>query len=162
MDAQFKVICNHTAGNPVQQFILVDCPRCLGTGFYNALSWGTDGKVITVSGFPKLAQQIQKILTENKRSTGYGFDYSVMTDTINPGTLTAIKSEVARCMAYLQINQRQEQSEGFFYLPSEQIVKLISLDVQIDPSDPRGVFVNVSVQTLSNTKNGAVQVYLRG
>ena len=149
MDAQFKVICNHTAGNPVQQFILVDCPRCLGTGFYNA-------------GFPKLAQQIQKILTENKRSTGYGFDYSVMTDTINPGTLTAIKSEVARCMAYLQANQKQEQSEGFFYLPSEQITKLVSLDVQIDPSDPRGVFVNVSVQTLSNTKNGAVQVYLRG
>lgn len=160
MDAKFQVACNHIVGNPKQSFTLLACPRCLGSGFYNALSYGPDGKVVLVSGFNKLQQQIQKILTENKRPTGYGFDYSVLTSTINAATITAIKSEISRCLLYLQGSQQQEKSEGFFYLPTEEIDKLLFVDVQINPSDPRGVFVTAQIQTISG-KPTDVTSYLR-
>lgn len=151
MDALFQVKCDHTIGFPQQTFTLVSCPRCLGVGFYNALSYGNDGKVLEAKSGMLLTQAVQKILTENKRSTGYGFDYTVLTGTINPGTLTAVKSEVLRCLLYLSSSQQQEKLEGFQYLPTEEIAHVASMDAFINPTDPRSIIVNVNVITVSGT-----------
>jgi len=158
MDAQFKVTCNHILGNPLQQFILLTCPRCLGKGFYNAYQFGTDGKIVTVSGVNKLIQQIQKILTETKRPSGYGFDYSVLSGVIAPNTITAVKSEIVRCIEYLKSSQQQEKKEGFIYLPTEEIStngqSITVLDAFVTETDPRAVTVNVSVLTVAGATAG--------
>lgn len=153
MDAKFKVVCTHAVGIPVQQFLLTTCPRCLGKGFYNAYQFGIDGKMITVSGVNKLSQQIQKILTETKRPSGYGFDYSVLTGVISPNTLTAVKSEIVRCIEYLKASQQQEKREGFTYLPTEEISTdsraIAVLEAFVDQTNPRAVYINISVLTVA-------------
>jgi len=151
MDARFVVKCDHLVGIPAQRYLLTTCPRCLGIGTYNAYSIGTDGRVVPATGVTKLVQQISKILTEQKRPSGYGFDYSVLTGTITPSTLTAVKSEVFRCLEYLKNVQAQEKLEGFLYLPTEEISTISTLDAFVSPSDPRQVFVNVSVFTVAGT-----------
>jgi len=155
MDAKFKVICNHVVGSPLQQFTLVTCPRCLGKGFYNSYSFGTDGKMLVVSGVNKLSQQIQKILTEAKRPSGYGFDYSVLTGVITPSTVTAVKSEILRCIEYLKASQQQEKKEGFMYLPTEEISttaqSITVLDASVNELDPRSLLINLSVLTVAGT-----------
>jgi hypothetical protein len=159
MDAKFRVTCDHKVGIPAQNFTLNTCPRCLGKGFYNAFSFGTDGKIVTVSGINKLSQQIQKILTEPKRPTGYGFDYSVLSGVIAPNTLTAVKSEVIRCIEYLKSLQTQEKSEGFIYLPTEEIDSISVIDAFVDPTDPRAIFINVSVVTKAgNTSDVSTRI----
>ena len=149
MDAKFNVVCNHIIGLPAQGFLLETCPRCMGAGYYNAISYGTTGKVVTVVGFDKLSQQINKILIEDKRPSGYGFDYTILSGTITPATQTAVQSEVMRCIVYLQNLQRIERSRGFKYLPSEELSNTVSVDAQINPDDPRGIIVTLGIQTVS-------------
>jgi len=152
MDALFKVKCDHLIGIPPQQFTLTSCARCLGKGYYNGVQFGPDGRIITVTGVDKLSQQIVKILTEKKRPSGYGFDTNILSGVITPSTLTAVKSEVIRCIEYLKSLQQKEKSEGFIYLPTEEIATgfpITTIDAFINPSDPRGVFVNVSILTVS-------------
>jgi hypothetical protein len=161
MDAKFKVICDHVVGNPSQNFTLLGCPRCLGNGFYNASSYGHDGKVVTVFGQYLLIQQIQKILTEEKRPTGYGFDYTVLTGTINAATLTAVKAEVLRCLQYLSDSQQQEKLEGHNYLPTEEIQSVGGVDAFIPDNEPRMVIVNASVTTISGASITATNIPLR-
>ena len=161
MDAQFVVKCDHVVGLPVQSFILSTCPRCLGRGTYNAYSIGNDGRIVTVVGVKKLVQQITKILTERKRPSGYGFDYSVLTGVITPGTLTAVKSEVFRCVQYLKDVQQREKLEGFLYLPTEEIGHIGALDAYVSSEDPRQVFVTVSVFTLAGTTAEVNNVSIR-
>lgn len=151
MDARFVVKCDHQTGIPSQNFMLNTCPRCLGVGTYNAYSIGNDGRIVTVSGVNKLAQQMAKIITEPKRSSGYGFDYSVLSGIITPSTVTAIKSEVFRCLQYLKGAQEQEKLEGFLYLPTEEISTVNTLDAFVSPDDPRKVFVTVSVFTVAGS-----------
>jgi hypothetical protein len=160
MDAKFQVTCDHTLGFPLQTFTLGTCPRCLGMGFYEASYYGGDGNVVMLSGIQLLSQQISKILTEEKRPTGYGFDYTVLGGVINPGTVTAVKSEVLRCLQYLSDSQQQEKLEGFHYLPTEEIERVNSVDAFIADSDPRTVIVNASVTTVSG-KSVATTVPLR-
>ena len=160
MDAQFQVTCDHVVGNPPQNFVLQTCPRCLGFGFYHASSFGMDGKIITLSGSPLLSQQIQKILTEDKRPTGYGFDYTVLSGTINSGTITAVKSEVLRCLQYLATNQQTEKQAGYQYLPTEEIANVSGVDATQDANDPRQVNVSANVVTVSGV-NLIVNVPLR-
>jgi hypothetical protein len=151
MDARFVVKCDHAVGIPSQNFMLNTCPRCLGRGTYNAYTIGTDGKIVTVSGVSKLSQQIAKILTEQKRPSGYGFDYSVLSGTITPSTITAVKSEVMRCIQYLKGVQEQEKLEGFLYLTTEEISTVNTLDAFVSAADPRQVFVTVSVFTVAGS-----------
>lgn len=151
MDARFVVKCDHLIGIPTQNFLLTTCPRCLGRGTYNAYSIGTDGRVVMASGVTKLTQQIMKAITERRRPSGYGFDYSVLSGVITPSTITAVKSEVFRCLQYLKGVQQQEKLEGFLYSPTEEISHVTALDAYISPSDPREVFVTVSVVTTAGS-----------
>lgn len=155
MDAKFKVFCDHVVGDPPQQFVLQTCPRCLGAGFYEASSFDTDGHAVMLSGPLLLSQQIQKILTEEKRPTGYGFDYTVLKGTINQSTVTAVKSEVQRCLQYLSDSQQQEKLEGFVYLPTEEISTIEGVDAFVPDDDPRTVTVNASVTTVSGVRANA-------
>ena len=140
---------------------MTSCPRCLSNGFYNASSYGHDGKVVIVVGPNLLVQQIQKILTEEKRPTGYGFDYTVLSGTINSATITAVKAEVLRCLQYLSDSQQQEKLEGHNYLPTEEIQSLGGVDAFVPDNEPRTVIVNASVVTVSGASVTANNVPLR-
>lgn len=161
MDARFVVKCDHVVGRPAVNYLLHTCPRCLGYGTFNAYSIGTDGKFVVVQGVEKLSQQIRKILTEQKRSSGYGFDYSVLSGVITPSSIIAIKSEVMRCIEYLKVSQQQEAREGFNYLPTEQISRVSTIDAYVNPADPRGVFVTAAVFTVSGDTADVLNLPIR-
>jgi hypothetical protein len=133
----------------------------LGTDEYHAYSIGHDGKIVVVAGSNKLAQQIAKILTEKKRTTGYGFDLSVLTGTLDQSSITAVKSEVFRCMQYLMSIQNQERLEGYAYIPSEEISSVSSLDAYIASDDPRKMYVSVAVVTKAGTTAAVSNIPIR-
>lgn len=161
MDARFAVKCDHVVGVPAQMFILTTCPRCLGTGVYNAYSIGPDGKIVTVMGADKLAQQITKILVESRRPSGYGFDYGLLTGVIDQSSVTAVKSEVFRCMQFLKTSQTQEKLEGFSYIPSEEIDTVSALEAFVDSADPRRINVSVAVITKAGTTATVTNIPIR-
>jgi hypothetical protein len=141
-------------------YTLASCPRCLGTGEYGGFSYGTDGKLFTLSGVAQLSQQIKKILTEKKRSTGYGFDFSLLSGVIDAARLTTIQSEVVRTLNYLKALQQAEKLRGFVYLPSEEIDDLDSVRAIQDTADPRTVFVTARVIARSG-RTASITVLLR-
>jgi hypothetical protein len=73
----------------------------------------------------------------------------VLSGVITASTITAVKSEVFRCLQYLKGVQAQEKLEGFTYLPTEEISHVTALDAYVSPTDPREVFVTVSVITVA-------------
>jgi len=153
MDAVGKVTCDHRVGDPVIAYVLDTCPRCLGTGEYGGVVFGSDGKIATQSKGPQLSQQIKKILTENRRSTGYGFDYKLLRGVVDRGRITAIQGEILRCMDYLKVVQKENKKQGFYYNPQEEMGSIVldTLLVKQDSLDLRNVLVSFSVLSVSGS-----------
>lgn len=151
MDFNCQTICNHRVGDPEVQYTSSNCPRCLGSNTYGGLSFEASGKLSTLFFSDQLAQQIKKILTEGRRPTGYGFDYSLLSGVIDNSKLSAIYAEVARCILYLQSLQQQEIKAGHVYAGNEQIKALGSLTVEQSTTRPQEVEVYVTVQTMVGT-----------
>jgi hypothetical protein len=143
--------CDHRVGIPVVAYTLEACPRCLGKGTYGSLGFDGHGKVLVVSKGAQIQQSIYKILTESKRASGYGFDYSVLTGTVDASSITAIKSEIARCIQYLITAQTAAQVLGTLYDPAERISSISSLNVAQDTTEPRKVTAVVIVLTAANS-----------
>ena len=152
MDVVSRIVCDHRAGSPLVGYTSFTCPMCLAKNVRGDFSIGSDGKIQTTGGFSALKQQMLKILTENKRASGYGFDYRLLAGVIDPGTLSAIKAEVIRCLSYLKYTQQREKYDGFTYLPSEELASLDTVAVAQDSSDPRRVYVNVTAVAVSGKK----------
>jgi len=144
-----EIKCNHRVGDPLQTFKLDDCPRCLGRGWYGGVGIDSSGKLILISGVDKLRQQVKKILIEDRRPSGYGFDYSVLTDVIDAETVYRVKTEVIRCTDYLMQLQRRRKHRGFEYAPSEEIRSIKNIKVVQNPIEPRELIVTLSVISVS-------------
>jgi hypothetical protein len=147
------VICNHQVGsNPVTNYVLATCPRCQGKGVYGGINYDARGDANELSGVSLLVQQIQKVLTENRRPSGYGFDYNLMAGVIDAGRINAIKSELIRALSYLKFVQQSAIAAGFQYLPTEELDSIGNLTIQNDPNDPRKLTVAVTVVSVSGTQ----------
>lgn len=144
------VKCDHRVGNPIISYTQENCPRCLSKGYYGGIDFDFSGKISTVSNGEGLAQKIKKILTEKKRPSGYGFDYSlVINASVNKETI--VRYEVSRCLNYIQNLISSEKSRGIKFNPSEEIQSIENIKVNINENDPREVIVYVTVITKSGT-----------
>jgi len=152
MDLLGKTSCNHIVGIPPVAYILDTCPRCLRMEEYGGVAYDTGGKVQTITGVSQIGQQIRKILTENIRSSGYGFDYSLLRGVIDSPTISVIKNEVVRCITYLYNLQQQSKKEGFNYRPDEEISSIQSVDAYQSTTEPRTVVVALIVLTVSGAQ----------
>jgi hypothetical protein len=160
MELLGEKICNHIAGDPPVSYVLQTCPKCLGKGTHGDISFDTSGKVYTLTGINQLKQQLKKILTENIRDTGYGFNYNLVLSTVDDSQLLSITRELNRCLTYFNNVQLQAQSNGFFYSNTEKIDSIESIDVFRD-TDPRTVNALVYCKTVSG-KDLNVVIPLRG
>ena len=149
MELLGKNTCNHVVGNPAISYTLANCPRCLGKGVYGDVSFDNAGRLNILNNVLQLNQQIEKTLTENKRPSGYGFDYTLLSGTIDSGKTLAIKREVTRVINYLINVQQNEKASGFYYRTTEEIFSLDSVDVYQDPSEPRQVIIITNITTVS-------------
>ena len=107
-----KIKCDHRVGDPVQVFLPEYCPRCKGRGWYGGIAFGNDGKIQFLQNRDYLPHQVEKILTENLRNTGYGFDRRIINGIIEESTLLNIKQEIVRVMTYFKNLQRENQKNG--------------------------------------------------
>ena len=148
MDLLGEKICDHIAGDPSISYIVSTCPKCLGKGTYGDISFDNGGKTQTCSGVNQLKQQLKKIIIENTRDTGYGFNYNLVLSTGGDAQLLSITRELNRCLTYLNNNQITAQSNGFFYSNTEIINSIESIDVFRDV-DPRTVNALLYCKTVS-------------
>ena len=143
-------LCDHVVGNPATRYVQEHCPRCRGKGVYHAFNILVTGQVEKLSGFAALSQNITKILTEEMRTTGYGFDYSVFHQGEATGDLSSgIRGEVYRAMEYLMMLQATARTQGFRYLPTEEIDSIDDVKVMRHSVDPRQYFVTIYLTTTS-------------
>ena len=149
MELLGKINCSHIIGDPPQSFVLNTCPRCLGKGSYGDISYDNAGRLNTISNIQQLNQQIEKILIETVRNSGYGFDNSLINGVIDSGKLLAIKRELIRVINYFINNQQIEKSSGYYYRTTEEVYSLLSADVFQDNSEPRKVIALVKIMTVS-------------
>lgn len=155
------VTCDHRVGNPVVAYSLDACPRCMGKGVYGGVNYDLQGHVDELFGVNMLTQQIKKILTENRRPSGYGFDYNLFTGVIDQGRIGAIRSEIVRTISYLKFVQQTAKAGGFTYLPTEELDSIQNLTIQNDTVDPRMLVVAVDVLSVSGTQTSTTVVMRR-
>lgn len=156
-----EVKCDHKVGDPEVDFESSKCPRCRGKGVYYAFSMSPAGRIEFLTGFDALTFQIKKILTEARRPSGYGFDYRVLNPQQSSGDpITAITSEIYRVMQYFMNLQRQSKSEGYNYLPTEELVSVDSVRVTRSTTDPRQVYITIYVTTRSGQTNAVTQTLI--
>jgi hypothetical protein len=148
MDLMGEKVCDHVAGDPPVNYVISTCPKCLGTGTYGDICFDTSGKVQTITGINQLKQQLKKILIENTRNTGYGFNYNLVLSTVENSQLLSITRELNRCLTYFSNIQISAQSNGFFYSNTEIIDSIESIDV-FRYTDPRTVNALVYCKTVS-------------
>ena len=160
MELLGKNICDHIVGDPPTAYTLFDCPRCLSKGVYGDIVYDGSGRITTLLNSNQLRQQLEKILIENIRETGYGVDYKVLGGVIDSGKLLAIKRELTRVVNYFINNQQQEKASGFYYKTSEEVDSLDSVDVYADSLEPRKIIVLIGVTTVSG-KNVSIKLPLR-
>lgn len=151
--------CDHIAGDPSVSYVLKTCPKCLGKGTYGDISFDTSGKLYTVTGINQLKQQLKKILIENTRNTGYGFNYNLVSLNTNDSQLLSINRELNRCLTYFNNLQIKNQREGFYYGNTELLDSIESIDVFRD-TDPRTVNALVYCKTVSG-RNVEIIIPLR-
>jgi hypothetical protein len=165
MDFQGTVTCDHRVGDPVQAYMLNTCPRCLGTGKYGGPNFLASGAIETLQGSKQLSQQIRKILAENKRESGYGFDYRLLRGVIDTTTVGIVRNEIIRCLFYLRDLQIAEKKSGTAYSPTEQLDTsdqfINFVNVFQDSSEPRKLRVEIAVTTISGAQASASTVLKR-
>lgn len=140
-------VCNHIVGNPEVKYVLQNCPRCLGKGTYGDIVFDNEGHIKTITGISQLKQQLKKIIIENTRDTGYGFNYNLIS-FVNDVQLLAIKKELNRCIEYLSNTQVKEQREGFYYSNTELLDSIEEVNVERNV-DVRSVDVTIYCKTVS-------------
>ena len=150
MDVLMRIMCDHRAGEPIVGYTLLTCPKCLGSGYTGEVQFDNLGNLATISNVDSLFQQVRKILSENKRDTGYGFDYSLMKGVIDNATILAIYREIVRCISYLSTTQQDEKSRGYKIGPNEEIRSIYSVSVTQDPTEPRLLNVIIKLRTAAN------------
>jgi len=151
MDITGKIKCDHYVGIPPVNYLLKDCPRCLGTGEYGGFAPLDKGDVPVVEGVAYLKQSIKKILLEKKRFSGYGFDYDLLRGIGDPESLLAIKREVKRCILYLKSAQQEDIKKGTKYASNEMIYDVRDIDVKFDLAEPRKLFITLNVIAVSGS-----------
>ena len=150
MEFKAKVICDHRVGSPVTAYVQGKCPKCKGKGTYGGVQYDNQGQVLKVSNVETLKQKIEKILIEDRRPTGYGFDYSLFRGyVIDDSTISAAKAEVIRCISYIRFIQQNEIRNGYFYTPSEELVGIKNITTSIDSLDPRKLVISVILRAKS-------------
>jgi hypothetical protein len=154
------VKCDHRVGDPLVGFSSVQCPRCRGKNVYHAFSISPSGLVETLSGFDSLALQLKKIMSESRRPSGYGFDYRTLLNSLQTDPISSISNEIYRVLRYFMDLQQQSKSEGYVYLPTEELSVVNSVQVTRQ-SDPRAFLVVISVTTKSG-QSGSVSQLLQG
>jgi hypothetical protein len=152
MDILNRVTCDHIAGDPSVGYTLNNCPKCLGLGYIGECKFDSLGNLSAIYNQSSLNQQVLKILTENKRSTGYGFDYSLMKGVIDTTTTLAVYREIVRCISYLSTMQQEEKSRGVKISTNEEIKSIVSLNVMQNIIEPRKLDIVLTLRTVSNQK----------
>jgi len=161
MDFLGTQTCDHIVGVPAVKYILNTCPRCLGNGYYGSPGFDSHGKVALLNKGNQLNQAITKILKENMRPTGYGFNYNTLSGNIDPTTISSIKAEIVRCVNYLIQVQINAQGNGVQYDPKEQLSGINYLDVQQNTLEPRSVVVTLIVINALNQTTSPVVITLQ-
>lgn len=151
MDISGKIRCDHVVGLPAINYILEDCPRCLGKGEYGGFAPLDKGDVPLVTGVKYLEQSIKKILSEKKRSSGYGFDYTLLRGIGDSESLLAIKREIKRVILYLKSAQEEDKKKGTIYASNETIYDVRDINVDFDSAEPRKLFITLTVIALSGS-----------
>lgn len=149
MDIINTVVCNHIVGNPPVAYIQEYCPRCQGKGYYGCITFSPQGGINFCSGVTQLVQQIKKIFTERRRTTGYGLDYTLLSGVIDDTKLIAIQNEIIRCLSYYKKIQQQDKLNNFYYNPDEEISSIDTPTLIQDSTDPRKVTISVNVYSVS-------------
>lgn len=141
--------CNHIVGIPEQAYTQTLCPLCLGTGVYGGLEFNPAGRVTTVSGSLTVKQKVEKILTEKRRSSGYGLDYSKVRNMSVVRDKQLIIHEIHRCLEYLLQLQAIEKYNNVQFSSSAEISKVKNILVYSVPEDPRKLLAIVDIVTVS-------------
>ena len=87
MDLGGRIICDHYVGVPAVNYTLESCPRCMSTGTYGGFSPSNKGDIPLVEKLDYLRQSLEKVFIENKRNTGYGFDYNLLVGIGDPSSI---------------------------------------------------------------------------
>jgi hypothetical protein len=160
MDFKGKIICNHIAGDPSENFILENCPKCKGKGWYGGLTFTKFGKIEMITGAANLSQQLEKIIIERTRATGYGTNYNLLKGVIDINSLKAINAEILRVINYYVSNQKRNEQKGFIYNITEKLIN-VNIKVTQDTSDPRNVIINIIALTQSR-KEMSLNIPIKG
>ncbi|MCK9428825.1 MAG: hypothetical protein M0R17_02290 [Candidatus Omnitrophica bacterium] len=147
MDILARIPCDHRAGEPLVGYVLDTCPKCLGSGYIGEFQIDNSGNLVTIYNQDSLSQQVIKILKENKRSTGYGFDYSLMRGVIDTTTTLVVYREIVRCISYLSTLQQEEKAKGNKISSNEEIKSIISLEVTQNIYEPRQLDIVLNLRT---------------
>jgi len=143
MDIGGKIQCDHYVGVPAINYLLADCPRCMGTGEYDK------GDVPLVAEFRYLEQSLIKVFSENKRPTGYGFDYHLLIGLGDHASLLEVKKEVKRCVLYLKQAQQEDKNRGVRYAANEEIYDVRDINIAFDVAEPRRLSITLTVIAVS-------------
>jgi hypothetical protein len=149
MDLLGTVVCNHIVGIPSVAYVLNTCPRCQGKGYYGGISFDNLGNLNVVTDGALLQQEITKILTENMRPNGYGFNYSLLSSVVNPDSVNNAQNEAVRCLTFLYNLQQQEKANGVVYRNTEEISTIQNVAAFLDTTDPRRIFISADVTSVS-------------
>jgi len=152
MDVKGKIECNHIVGDPPVRYIISSCPRCRGRGWYGGISFNNEGQISLISGFDQVSQQIEKIILENIRNTGYGLSKDILLGVADRDKIPNIKREVIRSLTYLKNNQVNARKSGFYYDGTEELRAIENIELIQSKEDPRQLDIYVSVITMSGGK----------
>lgn len=150
MDILVRIPCDHMAGEPLVGYTIGSCPKCFGTGYIGEVKFDGSGNLESIYNQNSLEQQVLKILKENKRSTGYGFDYSLLKNVIDSTTTIAVYREIIRCISYLSTLQQEEKARGYRISSNEEIKSIIFVTVTQDTTEPRQLNIVIALRTVSN------------
>ena len=109
-----------------------------------------DGALQTIEGSEKLRQDVEKILIEDLRSTGYGFQFATLKGaTLTQATITRLEQATISALKFLYNAQMDAEERGVFVSPDEKIDQIGDLRVLEREGEPRRYDVSVSIVTAS-------------
>lgn len=152
LDLYTRRTCNHAyaSGSTIQTFDLSTCPYCLSKGTVFDPIFMEDGTLRIIEGSDKLKQDVEKILIEEFRSSGYGFQFATLKGaTLTQATITRLESATVSALKFLYNAQVDAEERGVFVSPDEKIDQIGDLSVSEREGEPRRYDVSVSLVTAS-------------
>jgi len=143
-------VCEHLVSGT--QYILTNCPRCLGQGTYHDIVLDASGQIVQIFDEHKLAQELEKaILTQfgdNHFHTEYGLPQTVDVKTSQLVTFIRdqIMTNVYNIQQYQWLATKQNPANN---LIMELINSIDSIDVVEDPLEPSRVSYKIYIRTES-------------